>query len=444
LKFWIKFFIQLVGRYGLVLIGSTIAGVIIFWGIHKSVLLISALVPKTKIIGIAGKYNISTLPPKISHLISYGLTDILPNGKATSSPIISHWTIKDEGHQYLFFLKPNVPWQDGKPLTPDQINYQIEGAKFSPSENTVTVSLDLIFSPLPTFLNKPIFKKNNIGLGPYRIEKARVSGGNFLSLSLVSMTNRKEKILFKFYPNEKALKTAFKLNEVDEIWEISDITDFSSWKNLTIKSESAMNKKYVAIFFNTRKNPFSSKRIRQALAYSIKKPAKKDRALGPISPASWAYNGRVKNYNFNPQHAKKLLEKEELQWEENFVIKIYALPEFLGLAEKIKSDWQNYLGVKSEIHISSFVPGVEEFDVFVGYGVTPADPDQYFFWHSTQQGNITGINSPKIDQLLEKGRKTIDFEERKRIYFDFQRALSEEVPAVFLLYPPSYRVSRQQ
>lgn len=442
-KFWARFIIQLFRRYGLIIILGGIIGVIVFFTINHFFLYFSRFIPQTRRIGLVGKYHLTTLPSEVSHLISYGLTDILPNGRATSSAIVSHWVVKEAGREYLFFLKPDISWQDGTPLKPEQINYQVSGARFFPIENGIKISLESPFAPFPTLLNKPIFKDENIGLGPYRIKRAKIRGGNFSSLLLESVQNRKERILFRFYPNEKALITAFKLGEVDEIWELSDVESLASWKNITIKTESSTNKRYVALFFNTRKDPFSSKRVRQALAYAIQKPPKKDRALGPIAPSSWAYNDKVKTYYFNPEHAKKLLEKEEWQPDESLIIKISTLPELIDWAEKIKDDWQKHLNLRVEVYVTNFIPDPNDFDVFLGYGIIPPDPDQYFFWHSTQQGNITGLNSPRIDQLLEKGRKTIDFKERKEIYAEFQRAISEEVPAVFLFYPSNYRVIRK-
>lgn len=443
IKFWTKFIIQLFRRYNIVIILSVVISAISFLAINRFFPTFSKFIPQTKRIGLVGKYRLTTLPPQISHLISYGLTDILPSGRATSSPIISHWTIKEGGREYLFFLKPNVYWQDRTPLKPDQINYQVSGASFSPIENGVKISLESPLASFLTLLDNPIFKDNNVGLGPYRIKRTKISGGNFSSLLLISTQNRKDRILFRFYPNERALITAFKLGEVDEIWEVSDIKELSSWKNVIIKTESSVNKKYVALFFNTRKDPFSFKRVRQALAYAIQKPAQKDRALGPIAPSSWAYNDKVKTYYFNPEHAKKLLEQEEWRPDKNLIIKISTLPELIDWAERIKNDWQKNLNFKAEVHVTNFIPDSNDFDVFLGYGIIPPDPDQYFFWHSTQQGNITGLNSPRIDQLLEKGRTTIDFEERKKIYAEFQKAISEEVPAVFLFYSPSYKVIRK-
>jgi peptide/nickel transport system substrate-binding protein len=63
--------------------------------------------------------------------------------------------------------------------------------------------------------------------------------------------------------------------------------------------------------------------------------------------------------------------------------------------------------------------------------------------HSTQNTtNITHLNNPRIDKLLEDGRKTLDLNLRKSIYSDFQRFLVEEVPAIFLFYPETYTLTR--
>ena len=65
------------------------------------------------------------------------------------------------------------------------------------------------------------------------------------------------------------------------------------------------------------------------------------------------------------------------------------------------------------------------------------------FWHSTQTAtNITGYANVKIDKLLEDGRQELDPAKRKSIYADFQRYLTEDVPAIFMYYPNSFTVTR--
>jgi len=59
---------------------------------------------------------------------------------------------------------------------------------------------------------------------------------------------------------------------------------------------------------------------------------------------------------------------------------------------------------------------------------------------STVLKNITKYNDPRIDKLLEDGRMTSDEERRKELYFDFQKSLTEDLPAIFLYHPYKYNV----
>ena len=56
--------------------------------------------------------------------------------------------------------------------------------------------------------------------------------------------------------------------------------------------------------------------------------------------------------------------------------------------------------------------------------------------------NITHLNNSRIDKLLEQGRQTFDQQARKQIYYDFQKYLLEESPAIFIKFPTTYNISR--
>jgi peptide/nickel transport system substrate-binding protein len=98
------------------------------------------------------------------------------------------------------------------------------------------------------------------------------------------------------------------------------------------------------------------------------------------------------------------------------------------------------LGIEVKIKIINSLG--ESFDALLVAQEIPPDPDQYSLWHSTQASNISHYKSPKLDKLLEDGRKTLDKEKRKEIYADFQRFLVEDTPAIFLFHPTLYTVSR--
>ncbi len=442
ISFWFQFISKLVKRYWHLIILSFLVSGVVFFLIINLPPLIDRYVPQSRRIGLVGKYRLTNLPPDISNLFSYGLTEIMPNSRVTSSPIISNWTIDTNGKEYTFYLKESADWQNGEPLKPDEIHYPLEGAKFNYQPGRVVISLESPYAPLPTLLTNPLIKKKKIGLGEYKIKKLSIEGGAISSMLLVKNEPGQEKLYINFYPTQEDLVTAFQLGKIDEAWGISELASIENWKNIEIKTEETASTNYAGLFFNTVQPPLDNKRVRQALAYCLEKPPEKDRAIGPIAPSSWAYNQDVKTYDYDPDHGRGLFEEG---WDpsKEISLTLTTLPELLQWAEKTKEDWQKNLNIDVKIKVSRFVPEPGNFDIFLGFGVIPADPDQYSFWHSTQPGNLTQIENPKIDQLLEKGRKTIDLQERKEIYYDFQRTLSEEVPVIFLYYPKKYTVNRK-
>ena len=213
---------------------------------------------------------------------------------------------------------------------------------------------------------------------------------------------------------------------------------FLLWEN----GVSYFNRELFNIFFKNIEDALkqiedNGKNIRQALAYGIDKSRFANRAFGPISPNSWAYNTDVKKYEYSTQKAKDMLSKAGKLPPE---INISTVPAYLSIAESIQKDWQA-LGLK--INITTQPEISDNFQVLVIAQAIPQDPDQYNLWHSTQATNITHYHNPRIDKLLEDGRKISDFESRKSIYLDFQRFLGEDVPVIFLFHPTTFNLSKK-
>ncbi|HTU00859.1 MAG TPA: hypothetical protein VMG58_03545, partial [Candidatus Sulfotelmatobacter sp.] len=72
------------------------------------------------------------------------------------------------------------------------------------------------------------------------------------------------------------------------------------------------------------------------------------------------------------------------------------------------------------------------------------DPDQYDIWSSTMTGpdqlNHISYKNPRVDALLEAGRRTFDEAKRKAIYGEFQRIMAEDQPVIFLYVPDALPV----
>lgn len=395
---------------------------------------------RTKTIGIEGLYTEKNLPEEISGLISYGLTINSENNKPILSPLVKSLDIQNNNTDYIFTLNTNHFWHNNKKFTASDINYDIEGTTLSVlSPNQIKITLKKEFSPILSSFEKPLFKKNLVGLNPiYKVQQITYQEGYYKTIKLKSQDTNKESLLFRFYSNETDLINAYKLGEVDEI-KISSLPDeMTNWNKTKIIQNIETNQKYSAIFFNTEK--INIKQLRQALAYATPKTNdKNERCLGPISPNSWAYNPSIKEYNFDPTRAKELFDKNKIS-KINLSVNDRKL---LPIAENIKNAWSQILGIETTITIENQIDS-QNFEAVLAFGGIPHDPDQYLFWHSTQidKNNLTKLNNSRIDKLLEDGRQTLDVQERKKIYQDFQRFLLEESPAVFLSYPTVYTITR--
>ena len=109
------------------------------------------------------------------------------------------------------------------------------------------------------------------------------------------------------------------------------------------------------------------------------------------------------------------------------------------VAQKIKSDWEA-VGIKVDLKEEKSIP--DNFQAFLVVNKLTPDPDQYAIWHSTQKNtNISKYKNVKIDKLLEDARTTNDEKTRRDLYFDFQKFLVEDSPAIFLYHPHKYKLT---
>ena len=395
---------------------------------------------KKENIGIEGIYTIKSLPENIANQVSYGLTTNSENDKAVISSIVESLSVENENKDYVFTLKDNIFWHNGKKLVAGDIDYSsISGITTTVlDDNKIKISLEKEFSPILSILSQPLFRKNTIGLGQYKIKKYTLQEGHLKTIFLTPTKDNLYKIVYRFYQNETDLINAYKLGDVDQIKINSLPEELSKWSNSKITQKIETNEKYSAIFFNTQK--IENKQLRQALAYATPKTKdKNERCLGPISPESWAYNADVKEYEFDAVHAKELFTNNKI----DSINLIVGDRRLLPVAENIKKSWESVLGLQTNITTTNQI-NTEDFDAILTYGSIPHDPDQYLFWHSTQinKNNLTKLNDSRIDKLLEDGRFAVDQIERKEIYQDFQRYLLEESPAIFLSYPNTYTITR--
>lgn len=226
---------------------------------------------------------------------------------------------------------------------------------------------------------------------------------------------------------------------------------------------------YAYLGFNLLDPRFQDRRVRQAIAHAIDKQEIIDGvllglgrpAVGPYKPGTWWYKADVKTFPFDPERAKALL--AEVGWK----------PGSDGILEKdgkpfsftIRTNQGNLvrqqtaeiiqrrlkaIGIDVKIHVVEWAAFLNTFirkrdfeAIILGWGLG-TDPDQYEIWHSSKTGseelNHISYKNPKVDELLEAGRRTFDQTKRKAIYGELQEMLAEDQPVVFLYVPDALPV----
>lgn len=428
-------------RYWRMFLSSFVAGLLlVLLAIRLYPTIASFTLRRSTIIGLVGSYTPTNLPLPVQNLLSAGLVGVSPSGEAVPA-LSERWEVSDNGKKFTFYLKSNILWHDGTQFVATDVNYNLKDVTIkATSPTTLEVSLKEPFSPLPILFSKPLFTHALNGVGPYRVDAIKLRENRITYLSLVPFKQNTgfAPLTIKFYPTQETARIAFILGEVNTLDEMTDSDPFLNWPRIAVKKTVKYNR-YVGLFFNMRDDLMKERSVRQALSYAVDKPQENE-ILTPISSKSWGYNNKVKHYDIDLGNAKKLLGKA-IPATTSAEITISTFPAYLDLAHEIAKNWESLDILKVKIKVEDRLPN--QFQVLLASQEIPPDPDQYILWHSTQeQTNITHYSNPKIDKLLEDGRKEFDIQKRVQIYFDFQRNLVEDAPAVFLFHPTLYTISR--
>lgn len=407
---------------------------------------IKIVLTKEKTIGLVGNYDLNNPPEEILNKISNGLVTVSEKGEII--PVIANsWEVKNDGKEYRFHLKDNLLWGDNKELKASDIKYQFEDIQVKAvDDRTIDFILSKPLGIFPTYLNKPIIKYPLIGVaGYYKVVKIKTSFGLLKEIYLTPNVKNVSPLRYRFYQNDSQLVNAYKKGEITEMTvskkAIADT--FLNWKNSTV-TKTVDYSRLLTIFYNFRNSTLANKNIRDALSMlvDIKKFSEYGEvAKGPIPPTSWAYNQDLKNYNYDFETAEKIIQKEEISTKSanlNFV----TFFDYYDVADDFVNEIKK-TGLSADINLAS-LDRPDNFDLLLAFWKVPIDPDQYYFWHSTQKtGNIGNYENVKVDLLLEKGRSTINIEDREKDYFDFQKTITDDPPALFLYYPYIYTVKRK-
>ena len=459
-------------KYKKVIVASVVFGVLLVWFFPTLIQLLPRQ-QKTHYIGRVGLYGWIDIPKDIQSKVSTGLTSLDETGQPVPV-LVQRWTVEEDGRAFRFLLKDNLKWQDGKPFTAEDVNYSFTDVQTVVTDNTILFRLQDAYAPFPAVVAQPLFRQVKkkrfgiltenqiVGLGEYHVQSLKYQN---TYISQLVITNSQERLVYRFYPSEEDALTALRLGRVDMLEGLSSIDALQERERQLYKIDNGVNlSEYAAVFFNTA-DVNLTKEMRQALNYATHKPGPDDellRALSPVPPTSWAYNSteEIEPFSYNLEKAIELYQSVKPQ--QPLKLTIDASLSLLPEAQAIAQDWEAFGQaakaacekdkVESEAGCDRYlielqvraIRDLRDFQVAMIAREVPSDPDQYSWWHSTQNTNISHYQNPRVDKLLEDARKETSQSKRKILYFEFQRYLVDDVPAMFLYYLPQYTVKRTQ
>lgn len=435
-QFWlISAFLK---QYYRIIIGSIIFSIFVGLVINSYIKHLSQKQGEIRI-GLIGQYTPQSLPNLVKNILNSGLTKIGPNQTVVSN-LAEKWETTDNGKTYIFSLKKDLLWSDGSALKTSDIALNIPDVDIAyPSDNQITFVLPQTFSPFPSALTNPVTNKAGLTISAFNVSLTQNTNG---LLTKIKLRSKDQIIDIRIFPSSNQALISYKLGELDAIYNYPKVED----TDLTEYGKIHENNNYhqaVALFFNNQDSLLKNKSLRQGIAYAIKdKTFGNDRAIGPISLTSWAFNPLVKLYDYDAIRAASLIRGSLPDKSQTLNLELATIPQYLSIAERIKKDLDPNL-INLNIKVVTSKP--ESYQLFLTLFEIPTDPDQYVFWHSSHgTNNISHANNERIDKDLEDGRRTDDLTARKQIYNDFQRTFDEELPTLFLFYPKYFNLTRRE
>ncbi len=418
--------------------------------------------------------------------------------------LAASYEVSADGRTYRFKLRPEAKFSDGKSVTiadiqasfkaaasdasPFKTDYKcIEKIDYDEAKGEVSLHLAYASAPLLSRIvemrilpariwNLPdhgiaTLSRNPVASGPFRL--VRWESG----LELVFEPNpfywgekpKMSELVWRVVPDKTLLGISLNRGELD----VAAVDPLNSSATLVPNNRNQIvvdafnGTRTVYLGFNTKRQPFSDKAVRQAVCQGI------DRAeiakvlfggyaevpLADISPGSWYYNAKVKSWPFDPTLARQSLtnagyvltnrgwchQSEHAQYgvsEEGqpLSFRILTVKDFQDVAQVISDDLYQ-IKIPTEVQVLEYTTlrskylKSGDFDVFLWSRSSGPDPECSLIWGTKGPLNFVSFSDPAVDDLIEQGRRATAKQARRRIYGKIQEILAEQLPWVFLVQP---------
>jgi len=317
------------------------------------------------------------------------------------------------------------------------------------------------------------YAREPIGAGPYVLSSWEPGSRLTLTANPDYFEGRAyiDQVIYRIIPDASTMFLELKAGNLDMmgltpqqyLYQTTGASWQADWQKFKYLSFS-----YTYMGYNLKSPFFTDVRVRRALAHAVNKESIVKGALlglgmptiGPYKPGTWVYDATIEDYAYDPAKAKALL--AEAGWQDrngDGVVEDASGRPFsftlltnqgndarIKTATIIQSDLAA-IGIKVAIRTVEWASFLKEFvdkgnfDAVILAWTIGQDPDNYDVWHSSRAVpgglNFVGYKNPEVDALLERGRRTVDQPERKKIYDAFQQLLHRDQPYLFLFAPYS-------
>lgn len=409
--------------------------------------------------------------------------------------LASSWEFSEDLTAITYYLRTDVKWWDGKPVTAEDVLYTFEKMK-DPKTNypnittlrfikkaevmgthAIKFTFDRVYAdlltdsdimPVPRHIYEKIgqdFERNPVGNGPYKIKEFSPGSSIILVYNDGYYRGRPplDEIQLRNYTNIQAMVADFVQGNLDLILNITPAVakDLSNNKNIAIDSRPGNT--YTYIGWNLNNEFLDDKDIRKALSMAINRSKILNDvflemgklSLGPLPPSSWGYNGDIAPIEYNLSKAKEILRQKGFEDRnrnnildkngQDFTLNIITNvenPDRVAILNGVMRDLR-LLGIKINartMDASSFISKVvnKDFDGFIMGWIVGQKIDPTVYWYSEPNRgkyNFASYKNKIVDSLIDIGASMLDRKRAKKIWGEFQKIVYEDQPYTFLVVP---------
>jgi peptide/nickel transport system substrate-binding protein len=411
--------------------------------------------------------------------------------------LAERWEIPDP-LTYIFHLRSDVTFHDGRALTSRDVKWTfdsiLDGSIVTPKasvygsvkEITAPDSRTVIFhlkEPNATLLWN--LSDGAIGIVPYGSGKdfgqKPVGTGPFRFVSAVQDSEvvierndkywgdlpKLQRVRFAVVPDTTTRALELRKGSADAV--INGVPAdmvFALQREKDLQVQVSPGTIYNYLAFNLRDPILKDVRVRQAIAYAINKDVMirylwrglAQPAKSVLPQHSWAYNGDVPDYAYDPEKARALLDAAGYPAHNGTRFELTmktSTEETTRLLAAVLQQQLAQVGIKLEIRTFEFATFYSDVvkGAFQMYSLRwiggNEDPDIFEHVFSSQsfppkRANRSYYVNPEVDKLIEQGKATVDEQQRKQIYARLQRVLAHDLPYVNLWYLDNVLIHSQR